>query len=149
MELICLTCGRKAGSRSTEVQTVRYRNQEWCGRCADVRTINHHTFVAQPSPGLMIGGQNFDELDSWRDCFGEQPKRRIKKSVAKEEIQRAWRMWEEDKNSVMAMFLFFGWLQRYRPYFLTFREKYDPWQTVHSWLLEAERAQQTEVRNSS
>jgi hypothetical protein len=90
----------------------------------------------------MVTGSTFDELDSWRDCFSEQPKHRIKVSDAKREIQRVWSMWDGDKGAVMAMFLFFGWLQRYRPYFLTFREKYDPWQTVHSWLLEAELDQQ-------
>jgi hypothetical protein len=89
----------------------------------------------------MIKGSSFDELNSWRDCFGEEPKRGIKKSVAKEEIQRSWNTWEGDKEGAMAMFSFFLWLQRHRPYFLTFREKYDPWQTVHSWLLQADRVQ--------
>jgi hypothetical protein len=48
-------------------------------------------------------------------------------------------MWEGDKSETMAMTFFFTSLQRYRPYFLTFREKDDPWQMVHSWVLEAER----------
>jgi hypothetical protein len=87
----------------------------------------------------MIRGSVFDELDSWRDCFAEEPIHRIKVSDAKQEIQRVWSMWEGDKGSAIAMFLFFGWLQRHRPYFLTFRKKHDPWQTVHSWLIEFER----------
>ena len=89
----------------------------------------------------MIDGSTFDQLDSWTDCFIQQPKHRIKASDARNEIQRAWNMWEGDKSETMAMMSFFTWLQRYRPYFLTFREKYDPWQTVHSWLMEVERGQ--------
>src|SRR6202142_1348398 len=103
---VCPSCGRTASSGSNGVQIVRYLDQEWCGRCAKVRTINGRTFVAQPSPGRMIRGSVFDELDSWRDCFGAEPIHRIKVSDAKQEIQRAWSMWEENKSSAMAMFLF-------------------------------------------
>jgi hypothetical protein len=86
----------------------------------------------------MIEGESVDLLDTWTDCFQIQPKRRIRVGEAKIEIQRAWELWEEDKNATMAKMAFFCWLQRYRPFFLTFRTRSDPWQDVHSWLLEHE-----------
>jgi len=57
----------------------------------------------------------------------------------KYEIQRAWSRWEGDKSNNFPMFTFFAWLQKHRPYFLTFRNKGDPWQRVHSWLIQYER----------
>jgi hypothetical protein len=89
----------------------------------------------------MTERQHVDLLSTWEDCFVMTPKRRIKVSEARREIQRAWMLWEENKNAIMAKMMFFCWLQRNRPFFLTFREKYDPWQTVHSWILEYERQQ--------
>jgi hypothetical protein len=86
----------------------------------------------------MTESETISALDRLRDCYILTPKRRIKKADAKEEIQRAWDMWEGDKSSVEPMFLFFLWLQRFRPYFLTFRDQGDPWQTVHSWLIQHE-----------
>lgn len=81
-----------------------------------------------------------DALAAWHDCYSMAPKHRIKKDQAKAEIQRAWAMWDGDKSDLeSAMFIFFGWANQFRPYFLTFRCKGDPWQTVHSWLLHAER----------
>jgi hypothetical protein len=71
-----------------------------------------------------------------------KPRSRIKVSDAKSEIQRAWTLWDGDKKSDVAMFIFFVWLQRHRPYFLTFRTRGDPWQRVHSWLLQHERGGQ-------
>jgi hypothetical protein len=88
----------------------------------------------------MIEGKSFDLLDTWTDCFQMQPKRRIRIREGRLEIQRAWELWNEDKTVTLAMLMFFCWLQRYRPYFLTFRTKGDPWQDVHSWLIEYERA---------
>jgi hypothetical protein len=60
---------------------------------------------------------------------------------AKSEIQRAWPMWDGDKRAKDSMFVFFRWLTRYRPYFLSFRSKGDPWQKVHSWLIQCELEQ--------
>jgi hypothetical protein len=79
-----------------------------------------------------------DPVDAWEDCFHKEPKKRITVKKAKTEIQRAWELWEEDKSSNISMFAFFGWLTRHRPYFLTFRTKGNPWQTVHSWLIQHE-----------
>ncbi len=88
----------------------------------------------------MFEGTTVDPLDAWIDCYVMKPKRRIKVDEAKREIQRAWAMWNGDKDASQSMFMFFGWLQRFRPYFLTFRSRGDPWQRVHSWLLQFERA---------
>jgi hypothetical protein len=79
-----------------------------------------------------------DPLDAWIDCYDMKPKTRILVKKAKREIQRVWEIWDGNKASDQAMFMFFGWLHRHRPYFLTFRSKGDPWQTVHSWLLQYE-----------
>jgi hypothetical protein len=88
----------------------------------------------------MYGNAADDALAAWHDCDSMEPKHRIKKDHAKTEIQRAWAMWEGEKSdSESAMFMFFLWAGKFRPYFLTFRCKGDPWQTVHSWLLQAER----------
>ena len=69
-----------------------------------------------------------------------KPKQRILVKDAKREIQRAWAMWDGDKDASESMFTFFLWLQRFRPYFLTFQSTNDPWQKVHAWLLQCERA---------
>ncbi|MEX3896372.1 hypothetical protein [Paraburkholderia sp. BR10954] len=86
----------------------------------------------------MSEGLPDDPVDAWQDCYEAKPKKRIRKDNARAEIQRAWSIWDGDKASGHAMFLFYGWLQRHRPYFLTFRAKGDPWQTVHSWLIQYE-----------
>ena len=88
----------------------------------------------------MYEGTADDALAAWQDCYSMAPKHRIKKEQAKAEIQRAWTMWDGDKSSLeKAMLSFFLWAEKFRPYFLTFRCKGDPWQTVHSWLLQAVR----------
>lgn len=86
----------------------------------------------------MTKGPSTEPLDVWIDCYEMKPKRRIKKEQAKDEIQRAWSLWNEDKDGREAMFAFFGWLQRYRPYFLTFAHRGDRWQIVRSWLTQVE-----------
>jgi hypothetical protein len=88
----------------------------------------------------MMEGDKIDLLDTWADCFHTQPKRRMRVQEAKIEVQRAWALWDGDKKETMAMLMFFAWLQRHRPLFVTFRSKGDPWQDVHSWLLEYDRA---------
>ena len=87
----------------------------------------------------MFAGPTIDALEIWRDCYEMRPKAHIRTKEARLEIQRAWSVWDGDKNAIMSKILFFTWLQRFRPYFLTFRCKGDPWQSVHSWLLEYER----------
>ena len=139
--LHCPSCGRSTGMGPNGVDTVSYLEQEWCARCARiVRTSSGGAYVEQPSPGRMVEGPIIDRLDSWIDCYVMKPKRRIKVDEARREIQRAWTIWDGDKDARESMFMFFGWLQRFRPYFLTFRSRGDPWQRVHSWLLQCERA---------
>jgi hypothetical protein len=83
-----------------------------------------------------------DPLVAWGDCYSMKPKKRILVERAKAEIQRAWALWDGDKSSKASMLVFYGWLWRFRPYFLTFRGGGDPWQTVHSWLLQYEDGRQ-------
>ena len=84
----------------------------------------------------MFEAPTNDVFGAMWDCFELIPKKRITIKKAKAEIQRAWELWDGKKHSSTAGLLFFGWLQRYRPYFLTFRCKGDRWQTVHSWLIQ-------------
>ena len=107
--------------------------------CARIVTTDRYTYVALPSPGRMSPQALTNPLDAWIDCFEMTPKHRIKVADARREIWRAWEAWEGDKGAQEAMFVFFGWLERYQPFFLTFRCKGDPWQRVHSWLLQYER----------
>jgi hypothetical protein len=138
--LHCRSCGRAADADSNGVASVVYLGQRWCVRCARVaRTSGGTIFVAQPSPGRMYEGAATNVLDIWSDCYEMVPKRRIKVREAKLEVQHAWKKWNGKKNSVMSMMIFFTWLQRFRPYFLTFRTTGDPWQHIHSWLIEYER----------
>lgn len=138
--LHCRSCGRTAGTGSNGVDIVMYLGQSWCARCAHIqRTPSGSVFIQQPSPGRMFEGHATNPLDIWDDCYLMKPKHRIRVSQAKREIQRAWRMWRGKKDSSVSMLIFFGWLRRFRPYFLTFRGRGDPWQQVHSWLLEHER----------
>ena len=141
--LHCALCGRSAGTGPNGVDTVVYLEQEWCARCARIgQTFSGLVYVSQPSPGRMFENPIVDPLDAWIDCYGMKPKRRIKVDEARPEIQRAWAMWDGDKDASGSMLMFFGWLQRFRPYFLTFRSRGDPWQKVHVWLLQYERAKQ-------
>ncbi len=137
--LHCPSCGRSAGLEPNGVDTVLYLEQEWCVRCARiVRTPSGEACVLQPSPGRMVKGPIIDPLDVWIDCYIMKPKRRIKVDEARREIQRAWAMWNGDKDANQSMLIFYGWLSRFRPYFLTFRSKGDRWQRVHAWLLQCD-----------
>ena len=137
--LRCISCNRTAGTGQNRVDTFSQDGVTWCARCANIAEIPPGSLcVLQPSPGRMTETETISVLDRLRDCYILTPKRRIKKADAKEEIQRAWDMWEGDKSSVEPMFLFFFWLRQFRPYFLTFRDQGDPWQTVHSWLIQHE-----------
>ncbi len=138
--LHCLSCGRSAGTGPKGVDTVLYLGIEWCALCARIVQPSGEACVLQPSPGRMVKGSTIDPLDIWTDCYDIKPKRRIKVDEARREIQRAWTMWNGDKDTSASMFIFFGWLRRFRPYFLTFRSSGDPWQRVHCWLLQCERA---------
>ncbi len=105
--------------------------------------------MSQPSPGRLTNKPANDPLAAWEDCYSKIPKKRIIKEKARTEIQRAWAIWEGDKsNNLQSMMMFYAWLLRFRPYFLTFRERGDPWQTVHGWLLRYERdAKSTEQKS--
>jgi len=139
-DLHCRSCGRSAERGVNGVDTVSYLGIEWCARCACIGRIpNGPVCVKQPSPGRMCQGATVDPLDAWIDCYVMKPKRRIKVDQARQEIQRAWEMWDGDKAGNQSMLMFFGWLRLFRPYFLTFRTRGDPWQRVHSWLLQCER----------
>lgn len=138
--LYCLACGRRKGPGSNEVETVHYLETEWCAQCAKVKRIpGYPIVVSQPSPGRMSEDPTPHPIDVWVDCFEMKPKGRIKVADAKVAIAHSWRSWSGDKSTREAMLLFFAWLKRHHPYLLTFRKRGDPWQHVHSWLLQAER----------
>lgn len=135
-DLRCASCGRMDGTGPNGVETITYQGVKWCVSCAAIGYIaNGQPYVSMPSPGRMYEETKDDPLTAWEDCYEKSPKKRIPVSKAKAEIQRAWELWEENKSNAISMFIFFGWLKRYRPYFLTFRCKGNPWQTVHSWLI--------------
>jgi hypothetical protein len=79
-----------------------------------------------------------DPLVAWIDCYDVKPKKRILKDVAKAEVQRAWRDWDGDKSAAHAKPMFYSWLCRNRPYFLTYRKSGDRWQDILSWILQWE-----------
>jgi hypothetical protein len=142
-KLHCASCGRPDKRAPDDANPIKYEGQQWCSWCAKISKTSAGTiFIMQPSPGMMVGGPEDDPLIAWKDCYLMQPKRRILLEDAKSEIRRAWAMWEGDKSADNSMFVFFEWLTRHRPYFLTFRSKGDPWQKVHSWLVQYEREQQ-------
>jgi hypothetical protein len=142
-DLHCASCGRLNKPRPDGADPVSYMGRLWCAWCAAISQTNTGTiYVAQPSLGLMVEGPKDDPLTAWQDCYSMQPKKRILVRDAKSEIQRAWAIWDGDKTTENSIFVFFGWLSRHRPYFLTFRGKGDPWQKVHSWLIQYEREQQ-------
>ena len=145
--LRCSSCGRTNNAGTNSVKSITYKDMEWCTSCAAIaQTTDGVTYVYMPSPGRMYEykGAEVDPLGAWEDCYEKKPKKRILVSKAKAEIQRAWELWEEDKSSNLSMFTFFAWLTKHRPYFLTFRCKGDPWQTVHSWLIQHERQEKLE-----
>ena len=146
--LHCASCGRVDSEGENGVSTVTYLGATWCGSCAAIGQIaDGAKYVSMPSPGRMYEGSESDPIDAWIDCYDNKPKKRILVRKAKSEIQRAWHLWEGDKSDDFSMFVFFGWLQKHRPYFLTFRGKGDPWQTVHSWLIQYEGQKKRDGNN--
>jgi len=136
--LYCSSCNRKEGTGTNDVETIAFQDAKWCSSCADIKKLNGgETYVSMPSPGRMTNGE-YNILTTWQDCYSMKPKKKILKKQAKNEITRAWDLWEEDKTQDLSMFFFFGWLTKYRPYFLTFRDTGSQWQTVHSWLIRHE-----------
>lgn len=120
-----------------------FQGEKWCPHCSNIKkTESLNRFVHKPSPGCIIDTNYNDALSAWIDCFEMKPKRRISIKKAKSEVQRAWTNWNGDKTCDQAMFVFFNWLQLYRPYFLTFRSKSSEWQQVHSWLVQYENCKQ-------
>jgi hypothetical protein len=141
--LHCASCGRLNKRGPDGANPILYEGQLWCSWCAKVAHTNTGSkYVIPPSPGLMVEDPEDDPLTAWQDCYPMEPKKRILLKDAKSEIQRAWATWDGDKTAENSMFVFFGWLTRHRPYFLTFRGKGDPWRKVHTWLTEYERENQ-------
>jgi len=137
--LQCASCGRIEGEGSNGVRAITYQGMKWCASCAAIgQTVEGSTYVSSPSPGRIYEGDVDELLTAWRDCYETRAKKRILVKDAKKEIQRAWELWKGNKTSGESMLLFFGWLKKHRPYFLTFRNKEDPWQKVHSWLIQYE-----------
>ena len=137
--LYCASCDRSNNEGTNGVETITFRGMEWCTSCACIKqTKKGDTYVSMPSPGRMYNGAENDPLTAWEDCYTKKIKKQILVKKAKAEIQRAWELWEEDKSNSEAMFAFYCWLTRYRPYFLTFRSQGDLWQTVHGWLIQYE-----------
>lgn len=144
-KLYCASCGRTDSEGS-----ITFKGVKWCTSCAAIeQTQNGKIYVLMPSPGRMYEGSEDDPLNAWEDCFEKKPKKRILVKKAKSEIQRAWELWEGDKTSDLSMFTFFGWLTRYRPYFLTYRGRGDPWQTVHCWLIQHEGKKKRESKRGA
>lgn len=138
----CSSCSRKDTDPNMR-DIVIFQGAKWCPHCTRVKEdSNSNRYVLLPSPGRMAEINRDDPLDAWIDCYDMKPKTRILIKKAKSEVQRAWENWDGDKTCDQAMFLFFGWLTRHRPYFLTFRSKCDQWQTVHSWLIQHETRKQ-------
>ena len=147
-KLHCASCGRPDKHGPDGSNPIQYEGRQWCSWCAKISKTNAGTiFVVEPSPALMVGGPEKDPLTAWKDCYSMEPKKRILIKDAKSEIQRAWTMWDGDKSADNPMFVFFGWLMRHRPYFLTFRGKGDPWQKVYRWLIQYERERQDSKAN--
>jgi hypothetical protein len=137
--LYCSSCRRSNQKGPNGVETIEDHGVVWCTSCAKIVQIKSGVKgIALPSPGRMHEGHDEDPLEAWEDCYVKQIKKRILIKKAKSEIQRAWSLWEKDKNDSETMFSFFCWMTRYRPYFVTFRCQGDPWQTVHGWLNEYE-----------
>lgn len=146
--LHCASCGRTDNAGENGVKTITYQGVEWCTSCAAIeQTVKGAIYVSMPSPGRMYDGLEDGPLNAWEDCYSKKPKKRMLVKKAKAEIQRAWELWEGNKSSNLSMFTFFGWLSRYRPYFLTFRGKGDLWQTVHSWLIQYEGQKNEKSKN--
>jgi len=137
--LYCASCGRSSTFGENGTQAIEVQGTPWCAHCAAIGELSDGSlYVEAPTPGRMYAEPADDSLNAWMDCYEQVPKKRILKRVARAEIQRAWDLWAGDKSQNEAMFIFFGWLNRHRPYFLTFRDKGDRWQQVHSWLLQHE-----------
>jgi hypothetical protein len=139
----CASCRRSNQKGPNCVETIEDHGVVWCTSCANiVKTKSGVKGIGLPSPGRMHERLEEDPLKAWEDCYVKKIKKRILVKKARSEIQRAWDLWERDKNNSESMFAFYCWLTRFRPYFLTFRCQGDPWQTVHSWLIQYEEKKQ-------
>lgn len=148
--LYCASCRRDNTGGSNGAEIVTFQGIAWCTRCAAVgRTQDGLLYVNMPSPGRMYDREDEDPIDAWTDCYENKPKKRILIGTAKTEVQRAWKLWSGDKSNHEAKFIFFVWLTRFRPYYLTFRCKGDRWQKVHSWLIQYEDQQFRIRKNES
>ena len=139
--LQCPSCGRRGDTGPNAAETVTGHGGEWCRNCAVLITTSDGSLDVDPTgPGAMSKSAVVDPIDAFRDCYKMEPKKRIRVSVAKVEVQRAWDLWDGDKDSSASKSIFYGWLQRHRPYFLTFRSSTDHelWQKVNGWLTQHE-----------
>lgn len=138
--LRCASCGRLDGPRPEGADSVvAHDGKRYCSWCAAVRESPSGCMSVQlPSPGCMTDSGSDDPLAAWNDCYNVKPKKRILKEVAKAEVQRAWRDWSGDKRSSAAKPLFYSWLCRHRPYFMTFRTSGDRWQDIMSWIVQCQ-----------
>ena len=144
----CAACGRSNDDPANN-EPIVFNGIQWCSYCAKIKTTDSGLqFILPSSPGRIIEVNKDDPLEAWIDCFEMKPKKRILVKNAKTEIQRTWELWEGDKTKEIAQFKFFGWLNRHRPYLLTFRCKGDPWQKVHSWLIQYETIVQKSANNT-
>lgn len=132
-ELICASCGRTNDFGPDGAKPFECMSQLWCSYCA----CTDGRYLKTPTPGKMVS-KPVNVLAAWQDCYDMKPEKRILRKDARVEIQRAWEQWDGDKSSSMAKLEFFGWLQTYRPYFLTFRGGSDKWQRVKYWVIEYE-----------
>ena len=68
---------------------------------------------------------------------------------AKALILKEWEKQPFNKRSDDDMFFFFCKIQSTKPSLVIFKTKGDPWQTVHCWLIEAERKRNKKLQKGT
>ena len=63
----------------------------------------------------------------------------LRQDEAKSKIIEEWRKQSQNRRTENDMFSFFGELSSNMPELLCFKSGSDPWQNIHSWLIEDER----------
>jgi hypothetical protein len=144
--LHCASFGRLDKPHPEGAKPVCVNGQGWCSWCAAIhRTQSGHTYVETPGPGCMTDGTDDDPLSTWKDCYVMKPIKRIRKDAAKTEINGRGPCGTATRpvGSPCSSFSFGS--RDTRPYFLTFRVIGDPWQTIHSWLIQYEDGQRKSI----